>query len=203
MHQRTGRFALDLYKPEDLMRLDLAAQNALHVFPARGESLNNNTTSIYGILNHTRTAMGKRLLRSWLKQPLLDVRAITERHTVVAAFVDDAEMRCAFRVIYACACLSVRASECRAACILSFYRILNHTRTAMGKRLQRSWLPFRDVRAITERHTVVAAFVNDAEILCSCPCICCAVYACPTLSVRAFGCRAACIMTFSRADTVV
>jgi DNA mismatch repair protein MSH2 len=76
------------------MRLDMAAQRALHVLPARGEARGNSTSSVYGILNHTRTAMGKRLLRSWLKQPLTDVAAITERHAVVQAFVDDLEMRC-------------------------------------------------------------------------------------------------------------
>jgi hypothetical protein len=111
LHECAGRFLLDLYRPDDLMRLDMAAQRALHIFPARGESLNNNTTSVYGILNHTRTAMGKRLLRSWLKQPLRDVRAITERHAVVAAFVDDAEMRYA----RLCSLLRVHAPGCRAS----------------------------------------------------------------------------------------
>lgn len=76
------------------MRLDMAAQRALHVLPARAEARGNSTSSVYGILNHTRTAMGKRLLRSWLKQPLTDVVAISERHTIVQAFVDDLEMRC-------------------------------------------------------------------------------------------------------------
>lgn len=76
------------------MRLDMAAQRALHIFPTRGEARASSTSSVYGILNHTRTAMGKRLLRSWLKQPLTDVAAIAERHTIVGALVDDAEMRC-------------------------------------------------------------------------------------------------------------
>lgn len=87
-----GRFTLDLYNPENFMRLDRAAQGALHVFPARASG--RGATSIYGLLNHNRTAMGKRLLRSWLKQPLTDVAAIQQRHSVVQAFVEDAEMRC-------------------------------------------------------------------------------------------------------------
>lgn len=85
------RFTLELYNPENFMRLDRAAQGALHVFPARASG--RGATSIYGLLNHNRTAMGKRLLRSWLKQPLTDVVAIQERHAVVQAFVEDADMR--------------------------------------------------------------------------------------------------------------
>lgn len=92
----TGRFTLDLYKPDEFMRLDVAAQRALHIFPARGEARGaSSNASVYGLLNHTRTAMGKRLLRSWLKQPLTDVAAINERHAIVAAFVEDQELRCA------------------------------------------------------------------------------------------------------------
>lgn len=86
-----GRFTLELYNPENFMRLDRAAQGALHVFPAR--SSGRGATSIYSLLNHNRTAMGKRMLRSWLKQPLTDVAAIQERHAVVQAFVEDDEMR--------------------------------------------------------------------------------------------------------------
>ena len=93
--RHTGRFALELYNPESFMRLDRAAQTALHVFPARTSG--RGASSIYSVLNHNRTAMGKRMLRTWLKQPLTDVAAIQERHSVVAAFVDDAEMRCAYR----------------------------------------------------------------------------------------------------------
>jgi DNA mismatch repair protein MSH2 len=89
------RFTLDLYKPEQFMRLDMAAQRALHIFPARGDArAAASTSSVYGLLNRTRTAMGKRLLRSWLKQPLTDVDAIAQRHAVVQAFVDDLELRC-------------------------------------------------------------------------------------------------------------
>lgn len=62
------------------------------MFPAR--SSGRGATSIYSLLNHNRTAMGKRMLRSWLKQPLTDVAAIQERHAVVQAFVEDDEMRC-------------------------------------------------------------------------------------------------------------
>ena len=43
------------------MRLDAAAQQALHVFPARGDAGAN--FSIYGLMNRARTPMGKRRLK--------------------------------------------------------------------------------------------------------------------------------------------
>lgn len=85
------------------MRLDRAAQSALHVFPARTGARSSN--SIYGLLNHSRTAMGKRLLRSWLKQPLTDVAAIQERHSIVKVFVDDGALRCAALLCFCSPCV--------------------------------------------------------------------------------------------------
>ncbi len=70
---------------------DSAAQRALNVFPARQDA--NTAFSLYGLLNRSRTAMGKRRLRSWLKQPLVDVAAIDARLDVVESLVTDAELR--------------------------------------------------------------------------------------------------------------
>ena len=41
------------------------------------------------VLDHTRTAMGGRLLRHWLAFPLLDLPEIKQRQTVVAAFLNE------------------------------------------------------------------------------------------------------------------
>lgn len=101
---------MELYNPENLMRLDRAAQSALHVFPARTGSTVRSSNSIYGILNHSRTAMGKRLLRSWLKQPLTEVAAIQERHTIVKVFVDDLQLRCASPLPCLCCMKSTSSS---------------------------------------------------------------------------------------------
>jgi DNA mismatch repair ATPase MutS len=43
------------------MRLDAAAQRALHVFPARGDA--NAAFSLYGLMCRARTPMGKRRLK--------------------------------------------------------------------------------------------------------------------------------------------
>ncbi|KAF5834360.1 muts domain V-domain-containing protein [Dunaliella salina] len=70
---------------------DAAAQRALNVFPSRLDT--SATFSLYGLMARGRTAMGKRRLRAWLKQPLVDPAEITSRLNVVEALVSDAELR--------------------------------------------------------------------------------------------------------------
>ena len=55
------------------MRLDTAAALALNVEAAPGE---NEAYSLVGVLNHCRTPQGQRLLKQWIKQPLIDLRHI-------------------------------------------------------------------------------------------------------------------------------
>ncbi|GLI63268.1 hypothetical protein VaNZ11_006172 [Volvox africanus] len=86
-----GRYLLSLYNPGCYLRLDSTAQKALNVLPSRADA--NATYSLYGLLNRCRTAMGKRRLKCWLKQPLVDLAAISQRHDVVEALVADQEMR--------------------------------------------------------------------------------------------------------------
>jgi DNA mismatch repair protein MSH5 len=42
--------------------------------------------SLFGVLNRTVTAGGKRLMKSWLKRPSLDLAQIEERHSAVEHF---------------------------------------------------------------------------------------------------------------------
>ncbi len=48
--------------------------------------------SLIGILDHTLTRMGSRLLRDWLVRPANDLEEIGERHRAVAELVDGAEL---------------------------------------------------------------------------------------------------------------
>ncbi len=60
--------------------------------------------SLLWALDRTRTAMGSRLLRAWLEQPLIDRREIMERQdsvaTLLAAFVTRQELREAMTGLY-------------------------------------------------------------------------------------------------------
>jgi len=51
------------------------------------------------VLDDTKTAMGGRLLRQWISQPLLDLTALQHRQDGVQAFHDDAPHRTALRAL--------------------------------------------------------------------------------------------------------
>jgi DNA mismatch repair protein MutS len=73
--------------PDGFMRLDHRALRDLEVTePLAGGSASSTLLSVVG---RTRTAMGGRLLRSWLTRPLLDLRQLLQRQSAVSALVDD------------------------------------------------------------------------------------------------------------------
>lgn len=77
------------YRTSDYVRLDPFTRRNLELdAPSRGAG-----PSLLGTMDETRTAIGARLLRRWLVQPLADVRAITKRHDAVAALVADGGRR--------------------------------------------------------------------------------------------------------------
>ncbi len=53
--------------------------------------------SLLGILDHTVTAMGGRLLRHWISRPLLDLDRLKRRQDVVEGFCVDGMLRAQFR----------------------------------------------------------------------------------------------------------
>ncbi|HVF50494.1 MAG TPA: DNA mismatch repair protein MutS [Pyrinomonadaceae bacterium] len=99
---------LTSYHTESFMMLDAATVRSLEIFDAAGE-----TPSLLSTLDRTRTAMGGRCLRRWLRQPLLDVTEITQRQEQVAWFVahEDAraELNAALESVYDLERLSARA----------------------------------------------------------------------------------------------
>ena len=69
-----NKYHLYLHDPGRFMRLDAEAQRALHVMPSKQDA--NDAFSLLGIMGRARTPMGRRLLRTWLKQPLRDVQVM-------------------------------------------------------------------------------------------------------------------------------
>ncbi|MCC6803027.1 MAG: DNA mismatch repair protein MutS [Anaerolineae bacterium] len=53
--------------------------------------------SLLGVLDRTVTAMGARLLRSWINQPLLDIKRLTARLDAVEALTGDEALRAELR----------------------------------------------------------------------------------------------------------
>ncbi len=72
---------------DDALQLDAATVRHLELIESRGE--HTRAGSLLGVLDHTGTAMGARLLRSWLLRPLRDHDRIVERADAIEAFVSD------------------------------------------------------------------------------------------------------------------
>ncbi|HEY2979812.1 MAG TPA: DNA mismatch repair protein MutS [Anaerolineales bacterium] len=90
--------ALRSYDLSEFMTLDAATRRNLELTETlRGELKG----SLMGVLDQTVTPMGRRLMRSWVSQPLLDVRRINSRQASVNYFFERgmprAELRAALR----------------------------------------------------------------------------------------------------------
>lgn len=82
-----GRFELLQHDLSQYMRLDSSAMKALNLMP--GPRDGSKTMSLFGLLNKCKTVAGTRLLAQWLKQPLMDLAEIENRHLLVEAFVEN------------------------------------------------------------------------------------------------------------------
>ncbi len=86
--QMTGleRMAKPLvYSDAQYMKLDLNARRNLELLETMRAK--EKRGSLLGVLDHTRTAMGKRLMRAWIEQPLIRVAPITRRLDAVDELV--------------------------------------------------------------------------------------------------------------------
>ncbi|MCA1849630.1 MAG: DNA mismatch repair protein MutS, partial [Acidobacteria bacterium] len=99
---------LSSYHTENFMVLDPQTVRSLEIFES-----NAGAPSLLTALDRTRTAMGGRLLRRWLRQPLLDVAEIVRRQEHVAWFhsrrKDRAELFTTFESVHDLERLSARA----------------------------------------------------------------------------------------------
>ena len=86
-----GQYQLFQHDLSQYMKLDAAGLRALNLMPGPRDGA--KTMSLFGLLNHCKTAVGGRLLAQWLKQPLMNRDDIQRRHQLVEAFVMDTELR--------------------------------------------------------------------------------------------------------------
>ncbi len=76
------------YDPGAFMHLPEATLRALEIFePIRGQD------TLFGVLDETRTAFGRRLLQSWLRHPLLEAGPLEARLDRVERFVREGTLR--------------------------------------------------------------------------------------------------------------
>lgn len=82
---------IDYYSGARYMRLDLAARRNLELTQTMRNREKKGT--LLWVLDNTKTAMGKRLIRSWVEQPLLSCAQISRRHNAVDELCESTELR--------------------------------------------------------------------------------------------------------------
>lgn len=78
---------VEFYNPKEYMLLDLSTRINLELHET---IMNRNKKgALIWLLDKTSTAMGGRLLKNWLEQPLLDINEIMKRQEIIEIFVDN------------------------------------------------------------------------------------------------------------------
>ena len=78
---------LATYSTDSFMALDAQTQRNLELF--QGSRYGTAGNSLLSIIDLTRTAVGGRLLKKWLGQPLLDITELVRRQDAVSWFYDN------------------------------------------------------------------------------------------------------------------
>jgi len=78
---------LSTYFTDSFMALDVQTQRNLELF--HSSRFGATSGSLLSIIDLTRTAMGGRLLRRWLGQPLLDITELNKRQDAIGWFCDN------------------------------------------------------------------------------------------------------------------
>lgn len=74
-----------VYSDAQFMKLDINTRRNLELLETMRSK--EKRGSLLGVLDHTRTAMGKRMIRTWIEQPLIRVAPITRRLDAVDELV--------------------------------------------------------------------------------------------------------------------
>ena len=82
---------IDVYTDSQFMRLDITAVRNLELCETMRTK--SKKGSLLWVLDKTKTAMGKRLIRSWITQPLTNIALINLRQNAVEELVSDMILR--------------------------------------------------------------------------------------------------------------
>lgn len=91
--------SLSSFEHDQHMAVDVRAMRDLEVLERAGGG--RDALTLLSVMDRTKTAMGRRLLRSWLSRPLLHLDALRERQAGVMRFFDDATARRSVREVLA------------------------------------------------------------------------------------------------------
>ncbi len=82
---------IELYQDNQFMRLDFNTRRNLEL--TQTMITKEKRGSLLWVLDKTKTSMGKRLLRTWIENPLMNVATIIRRQSAVAELVDNTVKR--------------------------------------------------------------------------------------------------------------
>ncbi len=158
----------EVYSDVQYMQLDLTARRNLELL----ETMRNKDKrgSLLGVLDKTNTAMGKRLIRTWIERPLINPVPISRRHNAVDELVHNTVLRSELReamstifdlerimtrVVYG----SANAKELRSlsqtiAHLQPIKQLLGVTKSDLLSDIERMIDPLEDVRVLIERAIV-------------------------------------------------
>ena len=176
-HIRTLRFA----ENGRTMLLDQNTRRNLELTESlRGD---RRKGTLLGLIDRTSTAMGGRLLRSWIEQPLLDEKEINDRLDAVEELVRDRILGMSLseelegvydmeRLMNKVAYRNMNARDCLALCgslkrIPGIKDLLNHARTSEIKRIYEELDPLADLTDLLEHaiHPDAPAVITEGGII--------------------------------------
>ena len=156
---------VQLYTPSRFMTLDATARRNLEL--TEGIRSHNKRGTLLGLLDHTATAMGGRMLRSFIEQPLAQKQEIDARLDAVAALKDahmiTASLHDELRGVYDIERLmgrisyhSINARDCLALCtslsrIPSIRELLADVHSAQLDAIYETLEPLTDVTELLEK----------------------------------------------------
>lgn len=104
--------ALVHYEIKDYLQMSYATKSSLDL--VENARTNKKHGSLYWLLDETKTAMGMRLLRSWIDRPLVSKEAILERQEIIQvflnAFIERTDLSNSLKGVYDIERLSSRVS---------------------------------------------------------------------------------------------
>ena len=82
---------IDFYDDRQYMNLDISAMRNLEL--TRSMMTGDKKHSLLWVIDKTKTAMGKRMIKSWLERPLMSISKIVKRQNSVGELADNPMMR--------------------------------------------------------------------------------------------------------------
>ncbi len=82
---------IDFFDSGEYMKLDMSARRNLEL--TQSMMTGNKKHSLLWVIDKTKTAPGKRMIRAWLERPLMSVSQISKRQNSVGELADNPELR--------------------------------------------------------------------------------------------------------------